>query len=378
MGEVVICAYVDDMLIVGDEMAVDKTHEELRKSFKIVVEEATEFLGCKWIESEKGYVIHQPHILMKLESSFLEEVKEMKEYATPSGESYRVNRVQENEPYLSPTQQTRYRSGIGIALYLSRFSRPDICNATRELSKGMIKANEAHYKQLLRLIKYIIDTKQLMLKIELKEGDWNMTGFCDSDFAGDNDTRKSISGYIIYLNGMIVSYRSKGQNIVTLSSTEAEYVAATDMIIDILFIKHIMDFLEVKLTLPIMVNIDNKGATFLANNEYASQRTKHIDVKYHFIRQHIEEGTIKTNLIKSEENPSDVFTKNLGHNLFWKHVNNMMEWNKNQNWKIKQDVKKKTFEIKVGCQNEFISIIKYLKLRKNEKKIKNIHKKMMK
>ena len=122
----------------------------------------------------------------------------------------------------------------------------------------MIKANEAHYKQLLRLIKYIIDTKQLMLKIELKEGDWKMSGFCDSDFAGDNDTRKSISGYIIYLNGMIVSYRSKGQNIVTLSSTEAEYVAATDMMIDILFIKHIMDFLEVKLTLPIMVNIDKK------------------------------------------------------------------------------------------------------------------------
>ena len=66
MGEVVICAYVDDMLIVGDEVAVDKTHEELRKSFKIVVEEATEFLGCKWIESEKGYVIHQPHLLKKL------------------------------------------------------------------------------------------------------------------------------------------------------------------------------------------------------------------------------------------------------------------------------------------------------------------------
>ena len=88
--EVIIFAYVDDMLIVRDEMAVDKTHEELRKAFTIVVEEAKEFLRCKWIESEKGYVIHQAHVLKKLADSFSEEVKEMKEYIIlPSGESYR-------------------------------------------------------------------------------------------------------------------------------------------------------------------------------------------------------------------------------------------------------------------------------------------------
>ena len=73
--------------------------------------------------------------------------------------------------------------------------------------------------------------------------------------------------------------------------------------------------------MPIIIEMDNAGATFLAGNEHESQRTKHIDIKYHFIRQYIEERTVKINLIKSEENNADVFTKNLGYKLFWEHLN---------------------------------------------------------
>ena len=98
------------------------------------------------------------------------------------------------------------------------------------------------------------------------------------------------------------------------------------MTADLLFIKHVMEFLEMKLTLPMNVNMDNKGAMFLANNEQASQRTKHIDIKYHYIRQHVEEGTVKINLVKSEDNTSDVFTKNLGYKLFWEHILKFMDW----------------------------------------------------
>ena len=87
-----------------------------------------------------------------------------------------------------------------------------------------------------------------------------------------------------------------------------------------------MEFLDIKLTLPMDINMDNKGAMFLAKNEQASQRTKHIDVKYHYIRQHVEEGIVKINLVKSEDNTSDVFTKNLGYKLYWEHVLKFMDW----------------------------------------------------
>ena len=158
------------MLIVGEEDAVDQTHEGLRKTFKITVEEATEFLGCKWERTKGGYLVHQLDIIKRLESSFGEEVSTLKEFSTPSGENFKVTKVKENEPNLEPMKQHRYRNGIGMTLYLSRYSRPDICNATRELSKGMVKANEAHYKQMLRLIRYTLCTKELLVKQALIEG----------------------------------------------------------------------------------------------------------------------------------------------------------------------------------------------------------------
>ena len=147
----------------------------------------------------------------------------------------------------------------------------------------------------------------------MTNGSWKITGLCDSDYAGGNSTGKSITGYVIFLNGLILSWRPKAQGIVTLSSTEAEYVAATEITSKLSFIKRIMNFLGITTEEKMNVKLDNSRALFLAENEYACQRTKHIDVRYHFIRQHMDDGTMKIELIRSEDNIEDVFTKNLGH-----------------------------------------------------------------
>ena len=102
--------------------------------------------------------ISQLDIIKKLKDKFGEEVKFLKKYATPNGESFRVTKVKDEEPRISPEKQTRYRSGIRIEMYLTRNSRPDISNFTRKLSKGNMTANECHYKQLLKLTKYTLDT----------------------------------------------------------------------------------------------------------------------------------------------------------------------------------------------------------------------------
>ena len=93
---------------------------------------------------------------------------------------------------------------------------------------------------------------------------WELKGFCDSDFAGDTDTRRSVSGFVIYLCGAVIAWRSKGQKSVSLSSTEAEYVAISEVAMEILYVAGILKFLGVPLEYPITVNVDNIGAVYLS------------------------------------------------------------------------------------------------------------------
>ena len=124
---------------------------------------------------------------------------------------------------------------------------------------------------------------------------------------------------------MPISWRSKGQKAVTLSSTESEYYAMSELCTELIFIKHILEFLSVQVMYPMIVRVDNIGAMFLANNAILSQRTKHISVRQHFIREHIENGIIKIVFVKSKLNTADIFTKNLSQKIFKKHSTNLLD-----------------------------------------------------
>ena len=156
-----------------------------------------------------------------------------------------------------------------MLLYLVKFSRPDIANSVRELTKAMDKATESHYKSLLRVMKYDMSTQDLGLVYDSGtlinfNGVWKIVAYCDSDYAGDPDTRISVTGYGIYIGTCLASWKSRGQKSVTLSSTEAEYVAVSEVCTEIIFIKKILEFLEITIDYPITVNCDNVGAIFLA------------------------------------------------------------------------------------------------------------------
>ena len=122
---------------------------------------------------------------------------------------------------------------------------------------------------------------------------WNIQAFSDSDYAGDKDTILSLSGFVIYICGNAVAWRSKAQHNVTLSSSEAEYVAVSEVCAEVMFVKQVIEFLNIKLELPIKILMDNVGAMFLTENQSMSQRTRHIDVCYHFIRDYIEDGVVQ-------------------------------------------------------------------------------------
>jgi hypothetical protein len=196
-----------------------------------------------------------------------------------------------------------------MLLYLTKYSRPDLCNVVRELSKCMDGASMGTYLDLLRVIKFVLDTKKFCLKIQPKFDDssWNLKVFCDSDWAGDPETRISVTGFIIYLQGAPVCWRSKAQKGVPVSSSEAHAVK------EIKFLYFLLQYLGVALDLPIVVKTDNIGALFMSQNSLTGVRTRHVDTRYHVMRENIEDGIIKMEFVKSLDNDSDIFTKNVNH-----------------------------------------------------------------
>ena len=283
-------------------------------------------MGCHIIEDQalpNQLFIHQPKLIKHLQGEFGTLIKNTnKVFKTPAGPKTVIMRPEKGDPLISSVEQTTYRSGVGMLLYLVKHSRPEISNAVRELSKVGDGATKAHWKELMRTIKYVIDTKNVVLKIKPYQDNstYVLEGITDSEYAGDRDTRISVYGYVIYFCGAPIAWKSKSGKSVTLSSTEAEYFAISEVAKELLFIKQTIESMGIKIELPIKIKTDNVGAIYLSNNYTTSQRTKHIDIRTHFVRQHIEDGIFKIEFIRSTNNDADIFTKNTTEDLFNKHA----------------------------------------------------------
>jgi hypothetical protein len=321
-GQVYLIVYVDDCFVLGDKRAVKQALAEIEKHFAITRSETIEdFIGCRIEKENKSILLSQPDLIKKMMKKFGDKTRDMKDYETPAPSGSHIIRCQDDEAKLNDDEQAEFRSGVGSLLYLLKHSRPDLSNSVRELSKVMDGANKAHQKALFRAIKFVEQTQErkLVLSPSCESLNWEIKAYSDSDFAGDSDTRKSVSGYIIYLNGAAIAWRSKGQKSVSLSSTEAEYMAISEVAMEILYIVGILKFLDMKINYPIEVNVDNIGAVYLSKTATTGNRTKHIDTRYHFVREYIEDGIVKVVFVRSEDNDADIFTKNLNGETFERH-----------------------------------------------------------
>jgi hypothetical protein len=318
-----VILYVDDGGIIGTQETIDELVSGLSEDFKVkYLGDMEYFVGCRLITNPENDTlwIHQPKLIKNLKVHFGELVKSVKIFTTPAIARNIILRPTEEEMVVSEEDQRTYRSGVGMLLYLVKHSRPDIANAVRELSKVADGATKDHWKALLRVIKYVLSTENYGLKIKpaLKEG-FYMEGISDSEYAGDKDSRISVYGYILYFCGAPIAWKSKAGKSVTLSSTEAEYVASSEIAKEAIFVKNILDSIGIKINLPIHIRVDNVGAIYLANNYATGQRTKHIDIRAHFLREYIESGVLKVVFIRSEDNDADILTKNTPEELFHSH-----------------------------------------------------------
>jgi len=324
-GLVFIAIWVDDSLLVGNEKAIDKTIEDLKsRGFTLKVEGTLQdYLSCEITLDRKNKIgwIHQPHLVDKLESKFGQMVKSLQNYRTPGTPGQHI--LRNVDVKVDAEKHKIYRSGVGMLLYLVKHSRPDIANAVRELTKAMDGPSPAAYKEFLRVMKHTIDTKNFALRIKpidpKDDGSWTIVVYCDSDYAGDTETRVSVAGFIIYLLGVPISWKSKGMKSVTLSSSEAEYVALSEAAKEIKFVYQVLMSMGIEVKTPIIVRVDNVGAIFIAENVSVSQRTKHIDVRYRFVQEFVIDGFLKIIFVRTADNDADIFTKNVGGDLHDKH-----------------------------------------------------------
>jgi hypothetical protein len=293
-----------------------------------VEDKLTDYLSCEiaFTKDKKKAWLGQPHLLQHLEKKFGKAVENLQTYRTPGTPGVGILRPETDEEKITDEEQSEYRMGVGMLLYLVKHSRPDIANAVRELSKSVDGATYASLKEMKRIIKYVLDTKEWGLKIEPKlEGqDWHIIVFCDSDYAGDKEKRISVTGFVVYLLGVPISWKSKAQRSVTLSSSEAEFVALSEAAKEIKFVVQVLLSMGIPVKIPIIVRVDNVGAIFMAENVTTSTRTKHVDVRYHFVREFVEEGFIKIIFVGTKNNDLDIFTKNTSGEIHDEHTKKLM------------------------------------------------------
>ena len=156
------------------------------------------------------------------------------------------------------------------------------------------------------------------------DGKWKIEVYSDSDWAGDPDDRKSVGCYIIFLNGVAIAWRSKSQKVVSLSSSEAEFYACAEAVKEVPFVAQVLLFMRVEVSLPVTIWVDNVGAIFMSENVTSSSRTRHMDVRWWFVNQLIDQGLIIVKFVRTHLNISDLGTKNVSKEIYESHVNKLI------------------------------------------------------
>jgi hypothetical protein len=210
---------------------------------------------------------------------------------------------------------------------MMKWTRSEILNAVRELSRFMSGTTQEHMKAMCRTLNYGVGTpnRGLLLKPTMKwdgnpDFEFIVNGRSDSDFAKDPERQRSVSGYSTFLCGAPVTMKSRMQGRVTPDVTSAELVSGTQCAQDMLFVMRVIESMGLKVKKPMTLEIDNEGTVDISHNWSASGRSRHDSVRQSFLRELKEDDIINVKWTPTDENSSDLFTKNLAGPKFEKHA----------------------------------------------------------
>lgn len=305
---VIVLVYVDDLLLTGNDAGlIEETRHTLHSHFKIKdLGELKYILGIEFLRST-GIVMNQRKYALELVAEA--GLGNAKPQMTPLDCSQKLTSV-EVDPGAIYEDISRYQRLVGKLLYLT-ITRPDISFAVQLLSQFMQKPKVSHWNAALRVIKYIKmePGKGILMSANQKP---QLNGYCDADWAACPTTRRSITGFILKFGDSPISWKSKKQHTISRSSTEAEYRSLAALTAEIVWVTNLYKELGVKLTEPALIHCDNKSALQIAANPVFHERTKHIEIDCHFIREKIQKGLIKTAYVNTKDQQADLLTKALG------------------------------------------------------------------
>jgi hypothetical protein len=218
---------------------------------------------------------------------------------------------------------TRYCKIVGELLYLAICTRADIAYAVNALAQHNAQPAPRFYAAAKCLLRYLSGTQNFRSHYGGDHADEGLLGYCDADWTGSPMDLLSMTGYAWFFAGGLIAHVSKKQTTHALSSTEAEYMAVTHALQEGIWLKSLFAELCIPLSLPIVLYMDNTGAISLSRDAKHHNWSKHIDIRYHFIREYIENGIFSPCWVPSHKNIADVLMKALPRPLFATHVNSL-------------------------------------------------------
>lgn len=308
--ELIVVIYVDDILIFWrDPQELAKVKAFLSSTFKMKdLGPAKNCVGIRITQTDEYIALDQTRYINEILERF--NMQNSKPVATPSDNNVKLStdlgsydKVSEDELKKIP-----YQAAVGCLLYLTQCTRPDITFAVNDVSRFNSNYRIPHWTAVKRIMRYLNGTKQMRLRYT-RSGNCELHGYCDSDYASDVDKRRSCSGYVFKMSNPAITWFSKRQSTVALSTTEAEYMSMSEATKEALWLKQLADELDPKLAKTIPLNCDNRSAIDLAESDGFSNRTKHIDVRHHHLREKLQEGIITIEYVPTEQMVADNLTK---------------------------------------------------------------------
>ena len=304
--------YVDDILIVGRNVSrIDSLKKQLSKFF------AMKDLGL--VKRIIGIRIERDRASKKLymsQEQYIEKVlarfnmSKAKVVSSPLASHFKLSsrHSPSTDKEKEDMRRVLYASAVGSLMYAMVYTRPDIAYAVGVVSRFLSNPGRQHWEAVKWIMRYLRGTSKL--KLTFGSGKPVLIGYTDSDMARDVDNRKSTSGYLMTFSGGVVSWQSRLQKCVALSTTEAEYIAAAEACKELLWIKHFMRELGFKQQ-HYVVYCDNQSAIHLSKNSTFHARSKHIDMRYHWMRDALNDNLFEIEKIHTDNNGSDMLTKTL-------------------------------------------------------------------
>ena len=307
--------YVDDINFKSTNVKLCQKFSKLMQSrYQMsMMGELSYFLGLQVKQTDDGIFINQSKYTKYLLKRF--NMLDNSSASTPMATTIKLDQHQGDE-----VDVTSYRGMIGSLLYLTA-SRPDIMYATCLCARFQAQPREPHLIAVKRIFRFLKGNPDLGLWYP-RESDFNLIGYSDADFSGCKVDRKSTSGGCQFLGDRLVSWSSKKQKSISTSTVEAEYIAAGSCCAQILWMKNQLQDYGLSYS-KIPIYCDNQSAIAMTRNPVQHSLTKHINIRYHFIKEHVMEGRIELHFVPTDQQLADIFTKPLAEAVFIKPVNEL-------------------------------------------------------